>query len=130
MAKKTQIGSTKPLSDLDHSDEQKRALDALKLAHYLAEDLARFTTAAGVLTDDCAGEHDDVLQAIELIAESHFKGGLDFDAAFDERFSAEIQHGDQREQELYTLHVDECHAQRLAGFALGIQWGRLQGGLR
>ncbi len=130
MVKKAHTGPTQSISNLDHSEEQKRALDALKLAHHLAEDLSRFATPAGILTDDGAGDHDDVLQAIELIAESHFKGGLDFDQAFQERFSAEIKRLDEREQELYTLHVDECHAQRLAGFALGVAWGRLQGGAK
>jgi hypothetical protein len=130
MAKTVKTSTSKPTTLLGHSEEQTRALEALKLAHHLAEDLSRFSAPAGILTDDCAGQYDDVLQAIDLIAETHFDGGLDFDEAFEERFSAEIKRLDKREQELYDLYVQECHAQALAGFALGVAWGRLQGGVR
>jgi hypothetical protein len=103
-----------------------RALKAQQLAEQFAADLARFHTPVGILTDDCAGETDDVLCAIEQIAATHFDGDLDFTLAFDERFSAEVPRLDKRFDELYSLFIDECHAQQLAGFALGVAWGRMQ----
>jgi hypothetical protein len=71
---------------IDESPAQTRARLALKLAQRLANTLAQFHTVAGVLTDEDADEHEDVLRAIEEIAAAHFAGGLDFDLAFAERF--------------------------------------------
>jgi hypothetical protein len=127
MAKKRTTKKSAPSSN--HTDEQARALKALALAQGAAAALVPFKTAAGILTDDTAGEHDDVIAAIDEIAETCFNGGLDIGDAICEQFPT-LNRRDKRVEALWTLAVQEGHAQHLAGFALGVAWGRLQGGAR
>jgi hypothetical protein len=115
----------------NHTDEQARALKALTLAAQFAKDLVPFKTAAGILTDDTAGEHDDVHNAIEDIAQKCFdaaKDGFDIEDVVEKAFA--LEHADPRIADLFHLHCQELHAHQLAGFALGVAWGRLQGGAR
>jgi hypothetical protein len=107
------------------SAEQRNALKALAAAARYAAQLAPLFTPAGFLGPDDTGQHDKILSAIDVLAKTYFDGDedLDFEQAIAARFVG-VEPTDDRVRELFDLHVDAVHAQRLAAFALGVSWER------
>lgn len=112
------------------SDEQEQAQRALGMADRAASHLGRFQTAAGILADGAgdAIDLDDFLFHVEEIARECFNGGRDIELALMQAMKVEAS--DKRIGDLVGQHDDECLAQSLSAFALGVSWGLMQGGLR
>jgi hypothetical protein len=110
------------------TDGQQRAMKALAFATKAARDFSVFKTVAGVMSieEDSAGdEHDDVWNVIEDLAKKCFNGPEDdLEEMLSKGFS--VSGMDERVQDAYNHHIDALRAETLAGFALGVAWGRLQ----